>query len=126
MGKALEFNDAEFDTDVLQSAEPVLVDFWAPWCGPCRQIAPLIEELAVQYEGKVKVGKINTDDNPETAQRYGVLNIPTLILFKDGEIADRFIGWYQNQNLKTPCSRFNYGLLANRKFAPGDFFRRFS
>ncbi len=101
MGKALEFNDADFDADVLQSAEPVLVDFWAPWCGPCRQIAPLIEELAVQFEGKVKVGKINTDDNPDTAQRYGVLNIPTLILFKDGEIADRFMGLVAKSKIET-------------------------
>lgn len=92
MGKAIEFNDAEFDTEVISSSEPVLVDFWAPWCGPCRQIAPLIEELAVQYDGKIKVGKLNTDDNPETAQRFEVMNIPTLILFKDGEIASRFMG----------------------------------
>jgi len=92
MGLAAEFTDAAFDNDVLQSAVPVLVDFWAPWCGPCRQIAPLIEELAVQYSGKVKIGKVNVDDNPETAQKYDIMNIPTLLLFKDGQVAERFVG----------------------------------
>jgi thioredoxin 1 len=92
MGHAAEFTDAGFDNDVLQSSQPVLVDFWAPWCGPCRQIAPLIDELAVQYSGKVKIGKVNVDDNPETAQRYDIMNIPTLLLFKNGEVAERFVG----------------------------------
>ncbi len=100
MGKALEFTDAEFDSDVLKSGEPVLVDFWAPWCGPCRAIAPLIEELAGQYDGKVKVGKVNVDENPETAQKYEVMNIPTLILFKDGEIAERFMGLVPKSKLE--------------------------
>ena len=100
MGKAAEFTDSEFDTDVLNSSEPVLVDFWAPWCGPCRAIAPLIEELAGQYEGRVKIGKVNVDENPETAQRYDVMNIPTLILFKDGEIAERFMGLVPKSKLE--------------------------
>lgn len=92
MGHAAEFTDAGFEDDVLQSSSPVLVDFWAPWCGPCRQISPLIEELAVQYEGKVKVGKVNVDENPEVATKYDIMNIPTLLLFKDGQIAERFVG----------------------------------
>jgi thioredoxin 1 len=92
MGHAAEFTDAAFDSDVLQSSQPVLVDFWAPWCGPCRQIAPLIDELAVQYNGKVKIGKVNVDDNPETAQKYDIMNIPTLLLFKNGQVAERFVG----------------------------------
>ena len=92
MGNAAEFTDAGFEDDVIQSSSPVLVDFWAPWCGPCRQIAPLIEELAIQYSGKVKIGKVNVDDNPETAQKYDIMNIPTLLLFKNGEVAERFIG----------------------------------
>jgi thioredoxin 1 len=92
MGHAAEFTDAGFEEDVIQSDSPVLVDFWAPWCGPCRQIAPLIDELALQYEGKVKIGKVNVDDNPETAQRFDIMNIPTLLLFKNGEVAERFIG----------------------------------
>ncbi len=92
MGHAAEFTDAAFESEVLQSSEPVLVDFWAPWCGPCRQIAPLIDELAVQYTGKVKIGKVNVDENPETATKYDIMNIPTLLLFKDGQVAERFVG----------------------------------
>ena len=92
MGHAAEFTDQAFDTDVLQSEQPVLVDFWATWCGPCRQIAPLIEELAVKYDGSVRIGKVNVEDHPELAQRYGINAIPTLLLFKSGEIVDRFQG----------------------------------
>ena len=92
MGHAAEFTEQAFDTDVLQSEQPVLVDFWATWCGPCRQIAPLIEELAVKYDGSVRIGKVNVEDHPELAQRYGINAIPTLLLFKDGEIVERFQG----------------------------------
>jgi len=92
MGHAAEFTEQAFDTDVLQSDQPVLVDFWATWCGPCRQIAPLIEELAVKYDGSVRVGKVNVEDHPELAQRYGINAIPTLLLFKAGEIVDLFQG----------------------------------
>ena len=101
MGKALEFTDAAFQSDVLESDGPVLVDFWAPWCGPCRAIAPLIEELAGQYDGKAKIGKVNVDENPETAQKYEVMNIPTLILFKDGQIAERFMGLVAKSKLES-------------------------
>ena len=92
MGHAAEFTDAGFDSDVLTSSQPVLVDFWATWCGPCRQIAPLIDELSVQYEGKVRIGKVDVDQNPELATKYGINAIPTLLLFKDGEIIERFQG----------------------------------
>jgi thioredoxin 1 len=87
-----EFTDQSFQSDVLHSQSPVLVDFWAPWCGPCRQIAPLIEQLGVQYAGRVKIGKVNIDDNPQAAQHYGIQSIPTLLLFKGGEVVDRFVG----------------------------------
>ncbi len=92
MGHAAEFTDIGFDEQVLQSASPVLVDFWATWCGPCRQIAPVIDELAQQYNGSVVVGKVNVDENPEVSQRYGINAIPTLLLFKDGEVVERFQG----------------------------------
>jgi thioredoxin 1 len=92
MGHAADFTDAGFDSDVLSSSQPVLVDFWATWCGPCRQIAPLIDELAVKYEGKVKVGKVDIDQHQDLAEKYGINAIPTLLLFKDGEIIERFQG----------------------------------
>ena len=88
----LEFSDASFDQDVLNSDVPVLVDFWAEWCGPCRQMTPTIDALATDYEGKVKIGKVNVDDNPATPGKYGVRGIPTLILFKDGKIVDQVVG----------------------------------
>ena len=87
-----EVNDTNFETEVLQSSEPVLVDFWAPWCGPCRQIAPLVEQLAGENAGSAKVLKLNVDDAPRAAQSYGVSSIPTLMVFKNGEVVDRFVG----------------------------------
>jgi thioredoxin 1 len=88
----VEFTDDNFQDEVLNSTGGVLVDFWAPWCGPCRQIAPLIDQLAEQYSGKVKIGKLNIDDNPNVTNQYGIQSIPTLMLFKDGEVAERFMG----------------------------------
>ena len=92
MGQAAEFTEQGFEADVLQASQPVLVDFWATWCGPCRQIAPLIDELAVKYDGSVRIGKVNVEDHPELAQRYGINAIPTLLLFKDGQIVEQFQG----------------------------------
>lgn len=92
MGNVTEFTESNFSQEVLQSSEPVLVDFWAPWCAPCRMIGPVIDELASEYRGAVKIGKVNIDDNPGPAQSYNVMNIPTLLLFKGGEVVERFVG----------------------------------
>jgi thioredoxin 1 len=91
-GSVLEFTDGNFQTEVLSSQEPVLVDFWAPWCGPCKMLAPTIEQLAGEFEGKVRIGKLNTDDNPQVASSYGISAIPTVLLFEGGSIVDRFVG----------------------------------
>ncbi len=88
----VQLNDAEFDEKVLKSAEPVLVDYWAEWCGPCKMIAPVLEEIATEYAGKLTVAKLNIDDNPATPQRYGVRGIPTLMLFKNGEVEGTKVG----------------------------------
>ncbi|MDP6443581.1 MAG: thioredoxin [Pirellulaceae bacterium] len=88
----IELTDGNFDAEVVNSAEPVLVDFWAPWCMPCRQIAPMIDELAEENSGAVKVGKVNIDDNKGTARAYGIEGIPTLLVFKGGEVVQRFQG----------------------------------
>ena len=96
----IEINDASFKSEVTDSSIPVLVDFWAPWCGPCKMIAPVLEEIANEYTGKVKVVKINIDENQATPSNYGVRSIPTLILFKDGQEVEKIIGAQSKENLK--------------------------
>jgi thioredoxin 1 len=91
-GNTVEFNDANFEQEVLKSELPVLVDFWAPWCGPCRMIAPSIEALSTEYAGKVKIGKLNSDDNPDVSAKFGIRSIPTLLIFKNGEVVNQLVG----------------------------------
>ena len=96
---AMEFNKSNFDTEVVKSNVPVLVDFWAPWCGPCKMIGPIIEELATEFDGKVKVGKVNVDDNQDLAGTFGIRGIPTVMLFKDGKVLNQFVGLKSKEEL---------------------------
>lgn len=96
----IHVSDASFEADVLKAAGPVLVDFWAEWCGPCRRLAPTVDELATDYDGRVVVGKLNVDDNPNVASRYSIRGIPTLLLFKGGEIVEQVVGLADKSALK--------------------------
>ena len=100
MSKPLEIEEAKFDEVVLKAKLPVLVDFWAPWCGPCRMVAPVVEELSKEYDGKVSFVKVNTDDNQNIARKYNVMSIPTLILFKNGQPVSNMVGFRPKAELK--------------------------
>jgi thioredoxin 1 len=93
MARIVETSEAAFDTDVLKNETPVLVDFWAPWCGPCKMVAPVVEEIATEYEGRLAVAKVNVDDNPGLAIQYGIRGIPTLLVFKNGEVKGQIVGF---------------------------------
>jgi thioredoxin 1 len=100
MSATVKVSDATFEEKVIQSKTPILVDFWAEWCGPCKMIAPVLDELATEMDGQLLIGKLDVDHNPDTAMAYGVMSIPTLLLFKDGEPVDRIVGFQQKPQLK--------------------------
>jgi thioredoxin 1 len=106
MSAAPQVTDASFKQDVLESDVPVLVDFWAPWCGPCRMVAPVVEEIAEQYAGKVKVVKLNTDENPQVANQYGIRSIPTLMIFKEGQRVDMVVGAVPKSTLANTIEKY--------------------
>ncbi|NJL84545.1 MAG: thioredoxin [Chloroflexaceae bacterium] len=106
MSATAAVTDASFKEDVLDSETPVLVDFWAPWCGPCRMVAPVVEEIADQYKGRVKVVKLNTDENPSIASQYGIRSIPTLMIFKDGQRVDMVVGAVPKTTLANTLEKY--------------------
>lgn len=103
--KVITLSAENWAREVEQSTEPVLVDFWAVWCGPCRMIAPVVDEIAADYEGRLKVGKLNVDENNELASRYGVMSIPTLLVFKDGQPVERIVGFQPKKELAAKIDR---------------------
>ena len=106
MSSAAAVTDASFDQDVLQSDVPVLVDFWAPWCGPCRMVAPIVDEIAKEFDGRIKVVKLNTDENPNVASQYGIRSIPTLMVFKGGQKVDTVVGAVPKTTLASTISKY--------------------
>ena len=106
MSSAAAVTDASFEQDVLKSDLPVLIDFWAPWCGPCRMVAPIVDEIATEFEGKIKVFKLNTDENPNVASQYGIRSIPTLMIFKGGQKVYTVVGAVPKTTLSSTISKY--------------------
>ena len=106
MSSAAAVTDASFEQDVLKSDLPVLIDVWAPWCGPCRMVAPIVDEIATEFEGKIKVFKLNTDENPNVASQYGIRSIPTLMIFKGGQKVDTVVGAVPKTTLSSTISKY--------------------
>jgi thioredoxin 1 len=106
MSTAAQVTDSSFKQEVLDSDVPVLVDFWAPWCGPCRMVAPVVDEISEQYKGQIKVVKVNTDENPQVASQYGIRSIPTLMIFKDGQKVDMVVGAVPKSTLATTLEKY--------------------
>ena len=100
MSAEVKFTDTNFDNEVIKSSQPVMIDVWAPWCGPCLMVGPVVEELAGEYSGKVKVGKLNVDDSPTVASNYGISAIPTILFFKNGKMTDQLVGVQPKAELK--------------------------
>jgi thioredoxin 1 len=100
MSNEKTFTDTNFDTEVLKSSQPVLVDFWAEWCGPCKMLGPVVDRIAAANDGKLVVGKMNVDENPDTPQKYGIQGIPTLLFFKGGEVVNQIVGFQSQENIQ--------------------------
>lgn len=106
MANVAEFNEKNFEQEVLQAEVPVFVDFWAPWCGPCRMVGPVVEEIAAEFAGRVKVGKMNVDENGKIAQQYGVMSIPTMIIVKGGQEVSRIVGFRPQKDIAKELEKF--------------------